>query len=152
MWTMTEHRALIERFYTGFAARDTDAMASCYHPAAHFSDPVFPDLRGPQVMRMWRALTSRSKDIAITFRDVRADGETGSAHWTAAYTFTATGRRVVNEIDASFRFQDELIARHVDSFDFWRWSRMALGTPGLLLGWTPLLRNKVRQQSAKLIR
>jgi hypothetical protein len=89
--------------------------------------------------------------MAVTFRDVRADDTTGSAHWTATYTFSGTGRHVVNEIDASFRFADGLIIRHVDSFDFWRWSRMALGTSGLLLGWTPYLRSKVRQRSAKLI-
>ncbi|MBC7438095.1 MAG: nuclear transport factor 2 family protein, partial [Bdellovibrionales bacterium] len=41
-----------------------------------------------------------------------------------------------------------LIATHRDRFDFWAWSRQALGTPGLLLGWTPMLRNKVRTTAA----
>jgi ketosteroid isomerase-like protein len=151
MSSQDEHRAIIERFYSGFAARDTDAMGACYHPEIHFSDPVFPDLHGPEVINMWRTLSGRAADMAVTFRDVRADDTTGSAHWTATYTFSGTGRHVVNEIDASFRFADGLIIRHVDSFDFWRWSRMALGTSGLLLGWTPYLRSKVRQRSAKLI-
>lgn len=26
---------------------------------------------------------------------------------------------------------------------FWRWSHPALGTPGAILGWTPLLRRKL---------
>ena len=43
----------------------------------------------------------------------------------------------------------ELVIRHVDRFDFWRWSRQALGAPGWLLGWTSLLRGKVRAQAAK---
>jgi len=47
-------------------------------------------------------------------------------------------------IDAEFEFRDGKILRHRDRFDFHRWSRQALGTSGLLLGWTPLLRNKVR--------
>ena len=36
------------------------------------------------------------------------------------------------------------IVKHRDSFDFWKWSRQALGAPGVLLGWTPFLRGKVR--------
>ncbi|MGH6638900.1 MAG: hypothetical protein ACREBY_09910, partial [Polaromonas sp.] len=42
-----------------------------------------------------------------------------------------------------------LISRHRDRFDFWAWSRQALGTPGVLLGWTPFLRRKVRAQAAE---
>jgi hypothetical protein len=58
---------------------------------------------------------------------------------------------VVNEIDASMRFEDGLIIEHRDSFDFWKWSRMALGPSGLLLGWTPMVRNKVRAQSKLML-
>ena len=43
---------------------------------------------------------------------------------------------------------DGLITRHRDRFDFWRWSRQALGPAGWLLGWTPLLRAKVRATAA----
>lgn len=39
------------------------------------------------------------------------------------------------------------IVGHVDHFDFWRWSRQALGAPGLLLGWTPILRGKIRSRA-----
>jgi len=42
-----------------------------------------------------------------------------------------------------------LIATQRDRFDFWAWSRQALGAPGLLLGWTPMLKNKVRAGAAK---
>ena len=35
-----------------------------------------------------------------------------------------------------------------DSFDFWRWSRQALGTPGAFLGWTPMLRATVRRKAS----
>ena len=45
------------------------------------------------------------------------------------------------------RFADGLIADHVDDFDFHRWARQALGTSGLLLGWTPFLRNAVRRRA-----
>ena len=42
-----------------------------------------------------------------------------------------------------------LIATQRDRFDFWAWSRQALGPPGLLLGWTPMLKTKVRAGAAK---
>jgi hypothetical protein len=56
---------------------------------------------------------------------------------------------VINDIHASFIFRDGKIVRHVDQFDLWRWSRQALGTKGLLLGWTPLVRSAVQKQAAK---
>lgn len=142
---MSDPAALINRLYTAFAARDGATMAACYHPDAHFTDPVFPDLRGPRVGAMWRMLTSRATDLEIEHSAVKASGETGSAHWEARYTFSATGRKVHNIIDASFTFRDGLILRHIDDFSFYRWSRQALGPMGWLLGWTPLVQNKVRR-------
>ena len=80
---------------------------------------------------------------------MKADDTTGSAHWDAHYRFSATGRIVDNSVDARFTFTpDGLIATHRDSFAFWTWSRQALGTPGLLLGWSPMLRKKVRATAA----
>ena len=145
------NKQVIERFYGGFAAGDGDQMASCYHADVHFHDPVFQDLNGPDVMKMWRTLLTRSSDLAITLGEHQATGTDGTAHWTAVYTFATTGRPVTNEIDATFRFRDGLIIDHVDDFDFWKWSRQALGAPGLLLGWSPIVRNKVRKQSAALL-
>jgi len=151
MTSETGNVEVIERLYGAFGRGDGDTMATCYHPEAHFSDPVFPDLNGPEVMKMWRTLLTRSDDLAITLGDRAAEGDHGSAHWTARYTFSSTGRKVTNEVDAEFEFRDGLIVDHRDSFDFWKWSRMALGTPGLLLGWSPMLKKKVRAQSALLL-
>jgi ketosteroid isomerase-like protein len=145
---VADNKALIEEFYTAFSRRDGEAMAACYHPEARFSDPVFPDLRGPEVGKMWRMLCERGKDLEIEFRDVQADGDEGRAHWDATYTFSGTGRKVFNQIDATFSFEGGKIKRHVDSFDFWKWTRMALGLPGVLLGWSPIVQNKVRTTAA----
>jgi ketosteroid isomerase-like protein len=144
--------SVIERLYSAFARRDHAEMAACYQPDARFSDPAFGELRGDEVTAMWRMLCERGTDLEITFGDVEASGDRGSARWQADYTFTATGRRVHNEIEASFRFRDGLIAEHDDSFGFWRWSRQALGPAGLVLGWTPLLRGKVRGQARAQLR
>ena len=146
---MNANEATLKRFYEAFQQRDAATMAACYAPDVQFSDPVFPDLRGAQAGLMWRMLCERGKDLRLEFRDVRADDATGSVHWEAWYTFSATGRKVHNVIDATFTFRDGRIARHVDHFDLYRWSRQALGPAGLLLGWTPLLQNKVRAMAAK---
>lgn len=145
---MHPHAELIERFYAAFARRDWAGMAACYHPEVHFSDEVF-DLRGGDAGMMWRMLCTTGRDLQIETSGIAADDAGGRAHWDARYTFSATGRPVLNRVDAEFGFRDGLIVRHVDRFDFWRWSRQALGLPGLLLGWSGALRDKVRARAAK---
>lgn len=143
------NRALITRFYEAFARKDGAAMAACYHPQARFTDPAFPNLRGAEIGAMWTMLCQRAQDFSLEFSAVQADGERGSAHWEARYLFSKTGRTVHNIIEASFRFQDGLIVEHTDSFSFWRWSRQALGLPGVLLGWSGFLRGKVQAEAAR---
>jgi ketosteroid isomerase-like protein len=133
----------VQRFYSAFAQRDGGAMAACYAPGAHFSDPVFTDLNGDEPGQMWRMLTARASDLEIELVEHDADGDTASAHWIARYTFTQTGRPVVNDVRASFRFEDGLIADHRDDFDFTRWARQAIGIAGLL----PPVRAAVRKKA-----
>lgn len=149
MSAVTEHpnAQLIHRFYTAFAAHDGAAMAACYADDACFSDPVFTALDADGVRAMWQMLTGRATDLRVEHSAVVADDTTGSAHWEAWYTF-ATGRKVHNVIDARFEFRDGKIIHHTDSFDLYRWTRMALGPPGVLLGWTPIIRNTVRKKAA----
>lgn len=151
---MHPHAELLTRFYTAFAALDDAAMAACYAPDARFRDEVF-ELNGrEEIAAMWgmlcAATRSKGRDAwALEFSGVDADDRVGRAHWEAHYRFSATGRLVHNRIDGAFEFRDGTIVAHHDRFDFWRWSRQALGAPGALLGWSPMLRNKVRVQAAK---
>src|SRR6185503_4053125 len=138
---------LIERFYAAFNRRDGDAMAACYANEATFIDPVFGRLDADQTRSMWRMLTSRAKDLQVELVEHKSDGATGSARWIARYTFVQTGRPVVNEVRAKFKFADGLIVEHVDKFGFWRWSRQALGRSGTLLGWNPHLNLKVHREA-----
>ena len=140
---MHSNAELISRFYKAFGQKDAEVMAKCYHDDATFADPVFPDLDAPGVRDMWRMLLE-ADDLRVEPSEIQADDSTGSARWDAWYTFTTTNRKVHNIIHAKFEFRDGLIIRHDDHFDFWRWSRQALGAPGVLLGWSPLLKNKVR--------
>jgi ketosteroid isomerase-like protein len=144
---MHPNEELIENLYTSFQKLDAEAMTRCYHPDIRFSDPVFPLLSGAEVGAMWKMLCSQAKNFELTFADVQANERTGKAHWEALYDFSATGRRVHNKIEAAFEFQDGKIIKHADTFDFWKWSSMALGPVGSLLGWTPLLHKKVQRQA-----
>jgi ketosteroid isomerase-like protein len=140
--------AAIERFYRAFGARDAATMNDLYAPQATFSDPAFGELDGDQVRAMWTMLTSQAKDLSIVASDVVADDEKGSAHWRAEYTFTATGRPVVNEVDATFRFDGEgRVVEHRDRFSFWRWSRQALGPAALVMGSNPVGQALVRRKA-----
>ena len=146
---MSTNAELITRFYTAFQKRDAEGMVACYAPDVTFSDPVFPDLKGNAARGMWRMLLARGKDLRLEFSAVQADEYRGSAHWEAWYTFTSTDKPVHNVIDATFTFSNGLIASHVDRFDLYRWSRQAFGVNGVLLGWTPLVRNAIRRTAAR---
>jgi hypothetical protein len=142
---MHPNAQLLQQFYDCFQRSDPDGMAVCYNPQIVFSDPAFGELRGAEPAAMWKMLISSSKDLRLTFRDIQADDQQGSAHWEAWYTFSATHRHVHNVIEAHFQFLNGEILMHRDTFDYWKWASQALGLPGLLLGWTPFLRHKTNQ-------
>lgn len=145
---MHPHAELIDHFYASFKRRDGAAMAACYAPDARFHDPIF-DLQGADVGAMWTMFCERGRDLVLAWRDVRADDAGGSAHWEPRYTFSVTGRPVHNVIDSRFTFRDGKIATHADTFDLWRWSRMALGLKGALLGWTPFVQKAIRSEARR---
>ena len=101
------NRATIERLYDALDRHDGEAMAACYRPDARFRDPAFGELDGKRAGEMWRMLTSRAEDLDVELVDRQASESTGSAHWIAHYTFTTTGRKVVNDVRAEFRFADD---------------------------------------------
>lgn len=144
---MNENEKLIQRLYSALQKVDHEGMISCYHPEATFKDPVFDLSSKKEIAGMWTMLCKRAKEFEFHFDQVWADEETGKARLKAKYLFSQTNRRVHNNINARFKFKDGLIIEHVDSFDFWKWSRQALGFPGLIFGWTSFLQKKVQQQA-----
>lgn len=141
---MSPNEALITRFYSALQQKDFTGMGNCYHADATFKDEAFDLGTVREIRKMWEMLCLRGKDMRVEFRDVQANDKNGTAHWDAYYTFSKTGRKVHNSIDASFRFKDGLIIEHRDHFNFYRWSKQSLGLPAILLGWTGFFQKKVR--------
>ena len=123
-------------------------MQSCYHSEAQFSDPVFQNLNALEVKAMWHMLCEQGKDLKIEFTML----DENTVIWKASYSFSKTERKVNNEITATFEFKEGLIYRHTDKFDLWKWSGMALGITGTLLGWTPFLKSKIRKMGMSGLR
>ena len=125
---MHNRAKLVEQLYSSLNRHDYRAMATCYHPAAGFRDIAF-DLKGrDQIRAMWQMICNGH--IHSAFEIVRADEATAVAKLVDEYTFTDTGRRVRNQIESRFRFQDGLIIDHRDSCDARVWATAAVGGIG----------------------
>lgn len=144
------HEELVERLYAAMDAGDGESMAACYTEDATFEDPAFGHLEDGRGQAMWKMLCQSSGgnlSVVLLDREVSPNG-TGTAHWTADYTFSETGRAVHNDVRATFVFRDGLIAAHRDSFDLRRWAGQALGPVPALLGRTPLLSVMLHRRTA----
>ncbi|SMD42994.1 Ketosteroid isomerase-related protein [Aquiflexum balticum DSM 16537] len=148
-----KHNKIIIAFYEAFSKGKAAEMVSHYHNDIVFEDPAFGQLKGEEAKAMWRMLIERSKgNIKITYSNVEAENEKGSAFWQAEYIFGPDKRKVINKINASFKFKDGKIIQHTDRFDVWKWAKQALGWKGWLLGWTPLMKKQIQKQSRGLLK
>jgi hypothetical protein len=150
---MNRYEQRLAAFYAAFRELDAASMRAAYAPAARFQDPVFRLAGRDEIGAMWSMLceaTARNgRDVwRLDVGEIVADASYGRARWEAHYRFPATGRMVRNVVEAGFSFDaGGRILTHRDRFDFWRWSRQALGPAGWALGWTPWLRRRVRRQA-----
>lgn len=144
---MNENELLIKKFYTCFQNKDYRGMQDCYADNAVFNDSVFENLSSLQVKAMWEMLIKNGKDFRLEFSNIKATDKNGSAHWDAYYTFSKTGNRVINRIDASFTFENGKIVSHTDNFNFYKWAKQALGITGVVLGWTSFMKHKVQKSA-----
>jgi ketosteroid isomerase-like protein len=144
---MQTNKQLIQQFYTCFQKLDWNGMLQCYHDEVFFYDPVFEDLEAAKAKAMWKMLCQQARDFSLDFDKSEADAEFGSCEWKATYTFSKTGRKVVNKVRAHFKFHEGKIIEHMDDFDLYTWSRQALGVSGWALGWSSFLKNKIRKSA-----
>ena len=132
---MPPNEEVIRRFYSAFQVLDYKTMNDCYSEDIVFSDPVFMLLRGDEVRAMWEMLCKNAKDFSLQFSNIELlDHEYATCQWTASYTFSKTGNRVVNNIKAFMRLADGKIIEHSDGFRLSTWIGQALGWKGRLFG------------------
>jgi len=147
---MQSNEELISRFYSCFQQKDYKGMNSCYSDDIIFFDPVFTLLEGDQVKAMWEMLCKNAKDFSLEFSDIKTlDESYYSCNWVASYTFSKTGRRVVNRIKAYMKIADGKIIEHSDAFSVHRWSSQAFGWIGWLFGWNRFFQQKVKNEARK---
>lgn len=145
---MANNEDIINKFYSSFQLLDADGMNSCYREDIVFSDPVFGLLKGDAVKAMWEMLCENATDFSLTYSDIRQlDEEYSTCDWVASYTFSRTGRPVVNRIRANMRFAGGKIIEHSDAFSLHQWSKQAFGLTGVLLGWNSFFQRKVRNSA-----
>lgn len=146
-------KELIQTFYTSFQQLDAEAMVACYHDEVQFEDPAFGILIGERAKNMWRMLcqSQKGKDFKIKSSNIEFSESIGKAHWEAFYTFSKTGRKVHNIIDAEFQIQDGKIIKHTDHFNLYNWAKQAMGLTGGLIGWTQFFRRKLNSQTNRML-
>jgi hypothetical protein len=133
--------------YKAFQKLDYTSMQEVYHDEAVFFDPVFEDLNAAEARAMWEMLCKNARGFSLEYSDIKSDDEYGTCTWVATYTFSQTGRKVVNKVKAYFKFHENKIVEHTDDFDLWKWSRQALGLPGWFFGWSNFLQKKIREKA-----
>ena len=147
---MSGNKQIIEKFYTAFQQLDYKTMQNCYSDDIIFSDPVFLLLKGNEVKAMWEMLCKHARDFSLSFSDIELiDHEYATCSWTASYTFTRTGRKVVNNIKAFMRLKDGKIIEHSDGFRLSTWAAQALGWKGVLFGWTGFMKRGIQKNARR---
>ncbi|HEX2629219.1 MAG TPA: nuclear transport factor 2 family protein [Chitinophagaceae bacterium] len=147
---MPTNEELISRFYSAFQRLDYQTMNDCYSDDIIFSDPVFYLLRGNQAKCMWEMLCKNAKDFSLEYGNITAiDHEYYTCEWTATYTFSKTGRTVVNKIKAFMKINEGKIIEHSDAFRLSTWIAQAFGWKGVLFGWMGWMKRKVQKAARK---
>ena len=147
---MQTNAEVINRFYTAFQQKDYNGMNACYSDDIVFSDPAFGLLRGEEAKFMWEMLCKNAKDFSLTFSDIELlDEEYATCKWTATYTFSQTGRKVVNRIKAFMKLKDGKIIEHSDAFPLSKWAAQALGWKGQFFGWMGWMKRAIQKKARK---
>lgn len=147
---MNVNEQVIDTFYSSFQKLDHGKMNDCYSDDVVFFDLVFGLLQAQQVKKMWEMICKNATDLSIVYGNIQGLGDDYyTCDWTATYTFSKTGRKVVNNIKAYMRFSDGKIIEHSDGFSLHKWSRQALGLPGLLFGWNSFFQKKIKNMAHK---
>jgi len=147
---MQQNEEIIERFYSAFQKLDYVGMNCCYSEDIVFNDPVFGLLRGEEAMYMWEMLCTNAKEFSLSFSNIQLlDDEYATCDWVAQYTFSKTGRKIVNRIRAYMRLKEGKIIEHSDAFKISKWAAQAFGVKGFLLGQTGFMKRAIQKNARK---
>jgi ketosteroid isomerase-like protein len=142
---MLSNEELVNKFYTAFGKLDYNTMNSCYNDDIVFYDPAFGLLKGQEAKAMWEMMCKNAKEFSLSFNNIKKlDDEFSTCDWVATYTFSKTGKKVINKIRANMKFADGKIIEHSDAFNLHKWSAQALGFSGWLLGWNRFFQQKIK--------
>jgi len=147
---MQSNADIVNNFYTAFQKLDYQTMNDCYGEDIVFSDPAFGILLGDEARSMWEMLCKNARDFSMTFSNIQLlDEEYATCDWTATYTFSKTGKRVINKIKAFMKIKDGKIIEHSDAFKLSRWAAQALGWKGQLFGWMNWMKSRIQKNARK---
>jgi hypothetical protein len=136
---MSAHKRIVETLFRSLQTLDHNAMAACYDETAAFSDIAFRLQGRQQIHTMWHMICLKGIDVQV--QSIEDVGDIVHARIVDTYTFSDTGRKVINPIESSFEFRNGLIAVQRDSCDPLHWARQAFGgLKGELVGRVGLLR------------
>ncbi len=149
-------------YFEGFKNKNPEQMNALYKPDVDgiFNDPVFQNLNTHQVQSMWSMLLRGSKDLTSTYKIVEVTDTSVTVEWEAHYTYSATGRKVVNNVRSVLQIENGLIVKQIDTFDLSKWTGQALPpVVAQLFAWFPdltirklakkTLNGYIEKQSAK---
>lgn len=147
---MQTNEQLIAGFYEAFNRKDAADMNSRYSSDIVFYDPVFDLLEKGRARDMWQMLCAGATDLIITYDNIKDLGDGYyTCDWVASYTFSGTGRKVVNKVRANMKIADGKITEHSDAFSLHKWAAQAMGFSGWLLGWNRFYQRKIKNSARK---
>ena len=135
------------KFYDAFSAANIDVLKQLYDKKLIFNDNIFVNLDYNETISMWSSLLVGNKNMSIKYEIKKYSEKYVEVEWIADYLFTSTNRNVKNIILAKMEIDQGKIINHTDNFDFYKWSQMAFGITGALIGWTSFFKNKVRTEA-----
>ncbi|WP_338985208.1 nuclear transport factor 2 family protein [Spiroplasma endosymbiont of Diplazon laetatorius] len=140
-----QDKKVISDFYEAFKQGDSNKMVSLYSPKVTFQDPTFGELNAEEARFMWIMLVSTRADskFEVNYTVEEKNGKIVVV-WKATYLFGPKKRKVVNIVTSKMETEDGLIVKHVDSFNFKRWAKQAVGFSGALFGNATWFRKKVK--------
>ena len=132
----------IRRYTDALVRHDGNALLSCYHRHASFSDPIHPDLRAERVAGLLRFRLARIEAVQAETVWLAGDERKAQMLWRVRWRARssdglAAGRTRSLRVMSTFTFWEDEIVRQVDEFAPWAYLRQVHGLSGLVFGWLP---------------